>query len=92
MPTFIAKGPDKAVGEDTAREILAKVMFHIGGHGIAQGVLPARLREIGLYVLLPRLIQHGSLGASTPINPRGGWIASGLRKTQALTADILVAY
>jgi hypothetical protein len=35
MPAFIAKGAGKAVGEDTAREILAKIMFHIGGHGIA---------------------------------------------------------
>jgi hypothetical protein len=28
-PAFIAKGTGKAVGEDTAREILAKIMFHI---------------------------------------------------------------
>jgi hypothetical protein len=27
-PAFIAKGPGKAVGDDTAREILAKIMFH----------------------------------------------------------------
>ena len=70
MPTFIAKSTGKAVGEDTAREILAKIMFHIGGHGRAQGVLPARLREISLYVLLHRLVEHGSLRASAPINPR----------------------
>jgi hypothetical protein len=37
MPTFIAKGTGKAVGEDTAREILTKIMFHIGGHGLSQG-------------------------------------------------------
>jgi hypothetical protein len=71
MPAFIAKGAGKAVSEDSAREILAQIMFHIGGHGIAQGVLPARLREIGLYVLLHRLIEHGSLRASAPINTRG---------------------
>jgi hypothetical protein len=71
MPAFIAKGTGKAVGEDTAREILAKIMFHIGGHSVAQGVLPALLREIGLYVLLHRLIEHGSLRASAPINAWG---------------------
>jgi hypothetical protein len=64
VPTFIAKGTGKAVGEESAREILAKIMFHIGGHGLAQGVLPARLREIGLYVRLPGLIEHGLLRAS----------------------------
>jgi hypothetical protein len=71
MPAFIAKGAGKAVGEDTALEIFAKIMFHIGGHGVAQGVLPARLREIALYVLLHGLIEHGSLRASAPINARG---------------------
>jgi hypothetical protein len=30
VPAFIAKGPGKAVGEDTVREILAKIMFHLG--------------------------------------------------------------
>jgi hypothetical protein len=72
MPTFIAKGTGKAVGEESARETLAKIMFYIGEHGIAQGVLPARLREIGLYVRLHGLIAHGSLRASAPpINARG---------------------
>jgi hypothetical protein len=49
MPAFIAKGLGKAVSEDPAREIFAKLMFHLGGHEIAQGGLPMRLREIGLY-------------------------------------------
>jgi hypothetical protein len=32
---MLAKSTGKAVGEESAREILAKIMFHIGGHGLA---------------------------------------------------------
>jgi hypothetical protein len=73
MPTFIAKGAGKAVGEDTAREILAKFMFHIGGHGVAQGVLPARLKEMGpLCSPAPPDSARFARGACTDKSPGSG--------------------
>jgi hypothetical protein len=82
MPTFIAKGAGKAVGEESARGILAKIIFHIGGHGTAQGVLPARLRgrtNLSCGLGMVRLRDQGKCVITVLVNfthgiDRIGWV------------------
>jgi hypothetical protein len=57
VAAFIAKSPDKAVGEETARGILAKIMFHkrARSSGVTASMACCLIKAVAVFLsLLPR--------------------------------------
>jgi hypothetical protein len=65
MPAVRTPGPDEAIGEDAAFEVVAELALHGGRHALSVPVVFPCHREIDLQVLLDDLVEGGLLGTAT---------------------------